>query len=54
MKDELGRKIITEFAASSSKTYSYLLDDGDENKKQEAQKSVSLSEKLNLKITKIN
>ena len=33
MKDELDRKIIEEFFAFSPKTYSYLVDDGNENKK---------------------
>ena len=33
MKDELGGKIITEFATLSPKTYSYLTDDGKEDKK---------------------
>ena len=33
MKDELGRKIITEFVALRPKTYSYLTDDFKEDKK---------------------
>ena len=32
MKDELGGKIITEFAARRPKTYSYILDDGNSDK----------------------
>ena len=32
MKDELGRKIMTKFVGSRAKTYSYLIDDGSENK----------------------
>ena len=40
MKDELGEKIMTNFIALRPKTYSYLTDDHNENKKEKAQKSV--------------
>ena len=33
MKDKLGAKILTEFTALRPKSYSYLTDDNDENKK---------------------
>ena len=42
MEDELGRKIMTKFVRLRAKTYSYLIDDGSEDRKKEkAQKSVS-------------
>ena len=33
MKNELGRKTMSEVAALRPKTYTYLIDDGDKNKK---------------------
>ena len=40
MKDELRVKIMRKFVGLRAKTYSYLIDDGSEDKKQNAQKSV--------------
>ena len=37
-KDELGGKIITEFAALRAKTYAYLMKDGSEHKKDKGTK----------------
>ena len=52
MKDELGGETKEEFVRLRAKTYSYLIDDGNEDKKQKAQKSATLK-KLNLEIIKI-
>ena len=40
MKDELGGEIMTEFVALIPKSYSYLMDDGNTDKKQKEQRSV--------------
>ena len=40
MKDELRGKIMTEFAALWPKTYSYLMDDGNKDKKAKGTKNV--------------
>ena len=47
MKDELGGKIMTEFVGLRAKTYSYLIDNGSEDKKAKGTKKP-----LNLKIIK--
>ena len=52
MKDELGGKTMIKLVELRTKTYSYLIDDGSENKKAKVQKSVSSKENLNLKIIK--
>ena len=46
MKDELGGKIITEFAALRPKTYSYLMDDGNSDKKAKGTKKCVITEIL--------
>ena len=40
MKDELGGKIMTEFTALKPKTYSYLMDNGNSDKKAKRSKIV--------------
>ena len=40
MQDEIGGKIIIEFIALRPKAYSYLIDDGDQNKKAKDTKKV--------------
>ena len=49
MKDELGGKIMTEFAALRAKTYSYLMDDGNNDKKDKGTKKCVIK-----KILKFN
>ena len=41
MKYDLSRKLMTKLATSRPKTYSYLIDDGNKNKKQKTKKGVS-------------
>ena len=40
MKDELGKRIITKFVALRPKTYSYLIDDGNNDKKAKVKKTM--------------
>ena len=46
MKDELGGKIMTEFVALRPKTYSYLVDDGNSDKKAKGTKKCVLKRRL--------
>ena len=41
MKDELGGNFMTNFFGLRAKTYSYLIDDGSEDRKTKGTKSVS-------------
>ena len=53
MKNELGGKIMTEFAALWPKTYSYLMDDDNNDKKSKGTKKSAIKKYLNLMIIKI-
>ena len=46
MKDELGEKIMTKFVGLVAKTYSYLIDDGDEDKKAKGTKKCVIKRKV--------
>ena len=46
MKDQLAGKTIADFVALRTKTYSYLIDDGDENKKSKRHKKSGVKWKL--------
>ena len=46
MKDELGGKIITEFVTLRPKTYSFLTDDGKEDKKAKGTKKCVIKKKM--------
>ena len=46
MKNELGGKIITEFVTLRPKTYSFLTDDGTENKKAKVTKKCIIKKKI--------
>ena len=46
MKDELGEKIMTDFAALRPKTYSYLMDDGKSDKKAKGTKKYVIKRRL--------
>ena len=53
MKDELGGNIMTEFATFRPKTYSYLTDAGNSDKKAKGTKKCVIKKKLNSIIIKI-
>ena len=46
MKDELGRKITTKFVGLRAKTYSYLINDGSEDKKAKCTKMCVIKRKI--------
>ena len=46
MKDEVGRKIIKKIVGLKGKTYSYLIDDGSEDKKAKDKKKCVIKRKL--------
>ena len=46
MNDELGGKIITEFAALRPKSYSYLMDDGNSDKKAKGTEKCAIKQRL--------
>ena len=50
MKDELGGKIITEFVTLRPKTYSFLIDDGKEDKKAKGTKKCIIKKMIKLMI----
>ena len=52
MKDELGRKNMTKFVGLRARAYSYLIDEGSEDKKPKSTEKCVIKRKLNLKIIK--
>ena len=52
MKDKLVGEIMKELVGLKEKTYSYLKDNNDQNKKAKGWKTLSQKEKLNSKIKK--
>ena len=50
MKDELGEKIITEFVTLRPKTYSFVTDDGKEDKKAKGTKKCIIKKMIKLMI----
>ena len=54
MRDELGRKIMKEFAVLRAKTYNYLKDNNNAYKKARGTKKMYHKKKLSLKIITIS
>ena len=52
IKDELGAKIKTKFVGLRAKTYSYLIDDGSEDRKTKGTKKCFIKRNLNLRTIK--
>ena len=52
MKNELSGKIMTKFVGLRAKTYSYLIDDGNEDKNRKGTKKCVIKRKLKFKIYK--
>ena len=52
MKGELGRKIMTKFVGFRAKTYSYLTNEGSEDKKAKGTKNCVIKRKLKLEYNK--
>ena len=52
MKDKIGGQLMNEFVKLKEKTYNYLKDNNDENKKAKGLKSVLQKENFILKIKK--
>ena len=53
MKDELGGKILTEFALLRPKMYSYFTDNDNDDKKAKVAKSFVIKRKIKLQIINI-
>ena len=53
IKDELGGKMMIKFFGLRPKSYSYLIDDGSEDKKANVTKKCVIKKNLNLKIIKV-
>ena len=52
LKDELGGKTMIKFVGLRAKTYSYLIDDGSEDKKAKGTKKFDIERKLKFEIIK--